>query len=47
MQAGAKYGMQSMDQTLADLVKGGLITRQLAEERCANVEDLRRLIGAA
>jgi twitching motility protein PilT len=47
MQAGAKFGMQSMDQTLADLVKGGLITRQLAEERCANVEDLRRLIGAA
>ncbi len=47
MQAGAKFGMQSMDQALADLVKGGIITRQMAEERCANVEDLRRLIGAA
>ncbi len=47
MQAGAKFGMQSMDQSLADLVKGGIITRQVAEERCANVEDLRRLIGAA
>jgi twitching motility protein PilT len=47
MQAGAKFGMQSMDQALADLVKGGIITRQVAEERCANVEDLRRLIGAA
>ncbi len=46
MQAGAKFGMQSMDQALADLVKGGIITRQVAEERCANVEDLRRLIGA-
>ena len=47
MQAGAKFGMQSMDQALADLVKGGIITRQVAEVRCANVEDLRRLIGAA
>lgn len=47
MQAGAKFGMQCMDQALADLVKGGIITRQTAEERCANVEDLRRLIGAA
>ena len=47
MQAGAKFGMQSMDQALADLVKGGIITRQMAEVRCANVEDLRRLIGAA
>jgi twitching motility protein PilT len=47
MQAGAKFGMQSMDQALADLVKGGIISRQTAEERCANVEDLRRLIGSA
>jgi twitching motility protein PilT len=47
MQAGAKFGMQSMDQALADLVKGGIITRRMAEERCANVEDLRHLIGAA
>ncbi len=47
MQAGAKFGMLSMDQTLADLVKGGIVSRQVAEERCANVEDLRRLIGVA
>ncbi len=47
MQAGAKFGMLSMDQALADLVKGGIVTRQVAEERCANVEDLRRLIGVA
>jgi twitching motility protein PilT len=45
MQAGAKFGMQCMDQALADLVKGGIINRQTAEQRCANVEDLRRLIG--
>ena len=45
MQAGAKFGMQSMDQALADMVKGGIITREIAEERCAHVEDLRRLVG--
>ena len=39
--------MLTMDQALADLVKGGIVTRQVAEERCANVEDLRRLIGVA
>ena len=47
MQAGAKFGMQSMDQALADLVRGGIVDRSVAEERCSNVEDLRRLIGAA
>ena len=47
MQAGAKHGMHSMDQMLAELVKNGEVARAVAEERCANVEDLRRLIGAA
>ena len=47
MQAGAKHGMHSMDQMLAELVKKGEVARAVAEERCANVEDLRRLIGAA
>ena len=47
MEAGAKFGMQSMDQGLADMVKGGIVTWEVAEERCAHVEDLRRLIGVA
>jgi twitching motility protein PilT len=47
MQAGAKFGMQSMDQNLADLVKRNLIAMEIAEERCANPEDLRRLVHAA
>jgi twitching motility protein PilT len=45
MQAGGKYGMQTMDQSLASLVQRGVISMELAIERCANEEDLRRLIG--
>ena len=47
MQAGAKHGMVTMDQSLAYLVKRGIIARDVAVERCANPEDLRRLIEAA
>ena len=49
MQTGAKYGMQTMDWALADLVRRRLITRELAEARSSNPEDLNRLItsGAA
>jgi twitching motility protein PilT len=43
MQSGGKYGMQTMDQSLAHLVKGGVLDMQTALERCANEEDLRRL----
>jgi twitching motility protein PilT len=45
MQAGGKFGMQTMDQSLADLVKAGKITFELALERCHNAEDLSRLAG--
>src|SRR5512133_603306 len=34
MQAGGRFGMQTMDQSLANLVKAGQITQQLAYERC-------------
>ncbi|TMK84886.1 MAG: PilT/PilU family type 4a pilus ATPase [Actinobacteria bacterium] len=47
MQAGGKYGMQTMDQSLADLVKLGRITMEMAVERSSNPEDLRRLVGAS
>jgi twitching motility protein PilT len=43
MQAGGKYGMQTMDQALANLVKAGTVTMATAAERCANADDLRRL----
>ncbi|MEY2569455.1 MAG: twitching motility protein PilT [Actinomycetota bacterium] len=45
MQAGGKYGMQTMDQSIADLVKRGGLPMDIALERCSNAEDLRRLIG--
>ena len=45
MQAGARYGMRSMDQSLAELVRAGRITFDVALERAANPEDLRRLLG--
>ena len=45
MQAGGKFGMQTMDMSLATLVKAGKISLETALERCANEQDLRRLIG--
>ena len=42
--SGAK-GMQSMDAALAQLVRGGKITRELAESRSSTPEELRRLLG--
>lgn len=47
MQAGGKYGMQTMDQSLANHVIAGRISMDIALERCANAEDLRRLAGRA
>jgi twitching motility protein PilT len=44
MQAGAKFGMHSMDQMLAEMVKRGIVTIQAAEERCSNPEDLGKLV---
>ncbi len=45
MQAGGKHGMQTMDQSLAHLVRANAIDFDTAVERCSNVEDLRRLLG--
>jgi twitching motility protein PilT len=45
MQAGGKFGMQTMDMSLANLVKQGAITLEAAIERCSNEDDLRRLVG--
>jgi twitching motility protein PilT len=44
MQAGAKFGMHSMDQNLAELVKRNIVTMEMATERCSNPEDLYRLV---
>jgi twitching motility protein PilT len=45
LQTGAAHGMQTMDAALAQLVRAGKITRQLADSRAHAPEELRRLIG--
>ena len=47
LQTGGSHGMQTMDASLAQLVRAGKITRQLAESRAHSAEELRRLIGTA
>jgi twitching motility protein PilT len=41
MQVGSSFGMQTMDQGLAILVKDGIISESLAYDRSSNEEDLR------
>jgi twitching motility protein PilT len=45
LQTGATHGMQTMDASLADLVRRNKISRELAESRAAAPEELRRLMG--
>jgi twitching motility protein PilT len=45
LQTGATHGMQTMDSSLADLVRQNKISRELAEARSSAPEELRRLMG--
>jgi twitching motility protein PilT len=45
LQTGGAHGMQTMDASLADLVRQGKITRELAEARSSAPDELRRLMG--
>jgi twitching motility protein PilT len=47
MQAGGRYGMQTMDMHLSQLVKAGTITQAMAFERCHDAEELQRLVGSS
>jgi twitching motility protein PilT len=47
MQAGGRHGMQTMDQSLADLVRRGKVGYNQGLERCHHVEDYNRLCGGA
>jgi twitching motility protein PilT len=47
MQAGRQFGMQTMDASLAELVRKGEITYEMAKERCHNTEEFARLAGTA
>jgi twitching motility protein PilT len=44
MQAGARYGMRTMDQSLANLVISGKISRDVAADRCHDKSELDRLM---
>ena len=47
IQAGKKYGMVTMDQSLADLVKAGKVTYEVALERANNPGEFKQLSGRA
>src|SRR5215203_278206 len=47
MQTGGKFGMQTMDAALVDLVRHGRISRTEAEKRSSNPEELLRLAGGS
>ena len=45
MMSGRKLGMQSMDESLIDLVRRGLVTVDQASRRAQNPEEFERLAG--
>ena len=44
MQAGGRYGMQTMDQSLARLVKDGAVAYRVAFERCQDIDAFNHLV---
>ena len=47
MQAGARYGMQTMDMSLSNLTRQGKVSLQTAMDACHDPEELKRLAGGA
>ena len=47
MQTGSSHGMQTMDYSLAELVRAGRITSNVAFDRCHSPEELKRILGPA
>jgi twitching motility protein PilT len=45
LQTGGQHGMQTMDSSLADLVRRGKITQRVAETRSSTPDELKRLMG--
>ena len=45
MQTGGKFGMQTMDAALVELVRKSEISREEAEKRSSNPDELKRLMG--
>ena len=47
LQAGAQYGMNTLDQHLAELVRSNRISLEQGREKCHHLEDFNRLVGRA
>jgi twitching motility protein PilT len=47
LQTGGSVGMQTMDSALADLVRRGKISKELAEKQSSTPDELKRLMGGA
>ncbi len=47
MQTGGKFGMQTMDAALVELVRKNAISREEAEKRSSNPDELKRLMGGS
>ncbi len=47
MQSGAKYGMQTMDQCLANMVRSQHVAHKVAMERSQHPEDFEALVGGS
>ena len=47
IETGGKFGMQTMDAALADLVRAGKITKELALNRCSDPDTFVRLLKNA
>jgi twitching motility protein PilT len=45
LQAGAKHGMQTMDQNLAEMVVAGRIAYEVGLEKCHHAEDFAHMVG--
>jgi twitching motility protein PilT len=45
MQSGGQFGMQTMDASLAELVRAGAVAYEVAKERCHHLDEFARLVG--
>ncbi|MHB1212726.1 MAG: type IV pili twitching motility protein PilT, partial [Candidatus Nanopelagicales bacterium] len=47
LQTGSRYGMHTLNQDLADLVKAGTIDLSTAVEKCSDLGELQQLLGVS
>jgi twitching motility protein PilT len=47
LQTGSRYGMHTLNQDLADLVKSGTIDYSTAIEKCSDLNELQQLLGVS